>query len=240
MNIETFQIAPRFCGPPRSGNGGYVCGRVARHLPGAVAARLKAPPPLEVELRLESGEDSASLFHEAKVIAEARCMSLDLAVPPSPGFAPAERAAQSCYGFQLHPFPRCFACGPQRQPGDGLRIFPGAVEGGAPLLAAPWLPDASLADEQGQVRPEFMWSALDCTGAFALLPRPEGRAIVLGELAAAIQGPLACDERCVAVAWPLGGEGRRHFAGSAVFTEHGRLVACARAVWVEVEARLWN
>lgn len=240
MSIETFQIAPRFCGPPRSGNGGYVCGRVARHLAGAVAARLKAPPPLEVDLRLESGADSASLFHDAALIAEARCLSLELAVPPSPGLAQAEHAARSCYGFQVHPFPRCFACGPQRQTGDGLRIFPGAVEGSGTLLAAPWLPEASLADAAGQVRPEFLWSALDCTGAFALLPLPEGRAIVLGELAAAIEGPLASDERCVALSWRLGGAGRKHLAGSAIYTEHGRLVARARAVWLEVEARLWN
>jgi hypothetical protein len=240
VETETFQIAPRFCGPPRSGNGGYVCGRVARHLPGAAAVRLKAPPPLEVDLRLESREDGARLFQQATVIAEARCLSLELEVPPSPGLAQAEQAARSCFGFLTHPFPRCFVCGPQRLPGDGLRIFPGAVGGGSAVLAAPWLPDASLADPSGQVRSEFLWSALDCTGAFALLPRPEGQAIVLCELAAAIDGPLASDERCIAVAWRLGGEGRRHFAGSAVYTEHGRLVARARAVWVEVEARLWN
>ena len=27
-------IDRRYCGPPNSGNGGYVCGRLARHIPG--------------------------------------------------------------------------------------------------------------------------------------------------------------------------------------------------------------
>lgn len=32
MNAETFAISSRFCGPPGSGNGGYVCGRIAKLL----------------------------------------------------------------------------------------------------------------------------------------------------------------------------------------------------------------
>ena len=32
-------IEKRYCGPPNSGNGGYVCGRLAQHIPG-VDARL--------------------------------------------------------------------------------------------------------------------------------------------------------------------------------------------------------
>ncbi len=43
----TLTIAKRFHGPPASGNGGYVCGRLARFIPGPAVVRLKAPPPLE-------------------------------------------------------------------------------------------------------------------------------------------------------------------------------------------------
>jgi len=35
---ETLIIAPRFCGPPGSGHGGYVCGRIAAYLDDAIAA----------------------------------------------------------------------------------------------------------------------------------------------------------------------------------------------------------
>ena len=34
-------------------------------------------------------------------------------------------------GLTSHPFPTCFACGTDREPGDGLRIFPGPVAGRA-------------------------------------------------------------------------------------------------------------
>jgi hypothetical protein len=43
-------IDKRFCGPPNSGNGGYVCGRLARHIPGAAEVTLRAPPPLDTPL----------------------------------------------------------------------------------------------------------------------------------------------------------------------------------------------
>ena len=43
-------IDKRFCGPPNSGNGGYVCGRLARHIPGGAEVTLRAPPPLDKSL----------------------------------------------------------------------------------------------------------------------------------------------------------------------------------------------
>jgi hypothetical protein len=238
MHTEHFEISERFCGPPRSGNGGYVCGRIARHLHGAVTVRLKAPPPLGTKLRLESSADEARLFHDAQLVGEARRSELDVQVPACPTYEQAQLATQLYLGFKRHPFPGCFVCGPERKPGDGLRIFPGAVDGGA-MIAAPWVPDVSLADESGTVNPEFLWSALDCTGAFTIFPLPEGSAIVLAELCASLTGEVAPGERCVVIAWPLGIEGRKRIAGSAVYGEHGRLAAVARAVWVEVPLSAW-
>jgi hypothetical protein len=43
-------IASRFCGPPNTGNGGYVCGMLARHIDGAVDAAVRAPVPLATAL----------------------------------------------------------------------------------------------------------------------------------------------------------------------------------------------
>ncbi|MCJ9705122.1 hypothetical protein MOV74_28970, partial [Bradyrhizobium sp. SHOUNA76] len=43
-------IDKRYCGPPNSGNGGYVCGRLARHIPGGAEITLRAPPPLDTPL----------------------------------------------------------------------------------------------------------------------------------------------------------------------------------------------
>ncbi|NPC57591.1 hotdog fold domain-containing protein [Caenimonas soli] len=239
MHVERFEIAHRFRGPPRSGNGGYTCGRIAKHLQGTVAVRLKAPPPLGAELRLESTEDEARLFHESTLVGEAKRSQLNLEAPPCPSYEEAEQAAQSFIGFKSHRFPGCFVCGPERTGGDGLCIFPGSLNN-TTTFAAPWTPDLSLADESGNVKPEFFWSALDCTGAFALFPLPDGLAIVLGELAASIREVVKPGDRCVVLGWPLGVEGRKRLAGTAIYAPNGRLAALARAVWIEVPLSTWN
>ncbi|MFZ1624363.1 MAG: hypothetical protein WAU48_06205 [Gammaproteobacteria bacterium] len=239
MNIEHFSIAERFRGPPRSGNGGYVCGRVARHWAGPATVRLKAPPPLETGLRLEYSESRAQLLDGTVLIAEGKSSTLELEMPPAPPYARAELASRSFIGFRQHHFPGCFVCGPDRAPGDGLRIFPGTDHAGAPL-AAPWIPDASLCADSGNVAPEFLWSALDCTGAFALLPAPAGMTLVLGELCASIEGSAMPGEHCIVLGWPLQTEGRKHLAGSAVFSAEGALIARAKAVWIEVPLDRWT
>jgi hypothetical protein len=238
MQIETFEIARRFCGPPRSANGGYTCGRIAKHLRGSIAVRLNMPPPLEVQLRLESSEHSARLFHGEAVIGEAKAAPLDLHLPVPPSFAQAKAASPSYLGFRTHTFPGCFVCGPQRERGDGLRIYPGPLEGSS-MLAAPWTPDDSLADEAGYVHSEYLWSALDCPGAFCILPLPEGVAIVLGALCASIVGIARAGEHCVVTAWPLDAQGRKHFAGTAIFGDAGQPIAFAKATWIEVSSDSW-
>ena len=39
-------------------------------------------------------------------------------------------------------------------------------------------------------------------------------------------------EGCVATAWPLGGDGRKLYAGTALFTRAGELLALARQTWI--------
>jgi hypothetical protein len=46
-------IPSRFCGPPGSGNGGYVCGRIAAYLDGPVTVTLRRPPPLATPMTVE-------------------------------------------------------------------------------------------------------------------------------------------------------------------------------------------
>ena len=117
--------------------------------------------------------------------------------------------------------------------GDGLRIFAGEVAGRSEpgLVASPWIPDASLDLGDGKVAPQFMWAALDCPGYFAIAP--DGRLALLAEHVARIERRLRIDEPAVAIGWRIGGEGRVHEAGTALFGEHDELVASARAVWIE-------
>jgi hypothetical protein len=233
--MSSIVVSSRFCGPPKSGNGGYVCGRLAAAIDGAASVRLMAPPPLETDLRIERSDGRALLLHGTTPIAQATSASVDVAPPRVPSLAQATSATGRYLGFIRHPFPCCFVCGPQRRIGDGLRIFPGSVEEDG-LVAAPWTPDPSLAEGAESVAREFIWAALDCTSGFAVLPVPEGQAIVLGELSVRIDRDVAPGDSCIVVGWPLHTDGRKRTAAAAVLRDSGELVAVGRAVWIEVSA----
>jgi hypothetical protein len=103
---------------------------------------------------------------------------------------------------------------------------------GRRLVAAPWIPDDTLSDGGGAVRPEFLWAALDCPSGWAAIVDADGRPSVLGELAARLVGPVSPGERCVVLGWPLGGEGRRRLAASAILGDDGSVRAVARSTWI--------
>jgi hypothetical protein len=230
--VETFSIERRFRGPAQSGNGGYVCGRIARHVPGTATVRLAIPPPLETPLEVDVTDGVVRLMSGTTLVGEGRAAELDIDVPAPVSLAAATESSKHYHGFDTHTFPSCFVCGPQREPGDGLRIFAGQVSG-REVVAAPWVVDASLGSPTAN---EFLWAALDCPGGFALWSPREGTTVVLGQLTGSIRGQVRPGDKCVAMGWPLQVEGRKRFAGSAVFSASGELVALGRAIWIEVPA----
>jgi hypothetical protein len=230
---STIVIDPRFRGPPDSGNGGYVCGVVGAAAGEAVAVRLRRPPPLGVPLELAEADGALRLLHGGEVVAEARPDAVGIDVPSPPDRAEAIAASLGYMGFVEHVFPTCFVCGPRRPAGDGLRIFAGSL-GERRMVAAPWMPDKSLAGPDGMVRPEFLWAALDCPGYFAT--PLAGRMALLGELATAISRPVRPGEPCVVLGWRRHAEGRKHFTGTAVFGPDGELIARAAATWIELKS----
>ncbi len=232
MIVETFSIDRRFRGPAQSGNGGYVCGRIARHVPGTATVRLAIPPPLATPLQVDVTDGVARLMSGTTLVGEGRAAELDIEAPAPPSLEAARASSKHYHGFDVHTFPECFVCGPQREPGDGLRIFAGTTAG-RDVVAAPWTVDASLGSP---VATEFLWAALDCPSGFALWSPREGTTVVLGQLTAAIRGQVMPGETYVAMGWPLHVEGRKRFAGSAVFSSSGKLIALARAIWIEVPA----
>jgi hypothetical protein len=255
---STLTIDPRFCGPPDVGNGGYVAGLLARELFArellarellaageARAARvsLRAPAPLAKPLVVRDDEDGGvALCSGERVIARAAPLpeGVQLEIPPPPERAEIERREGTCRAFETHPFPRCFVCGPERAPGDGLRILPGPVPG-TDRVAATWLPAADLADADGRVGSEFVWAALDSPSSFPLLEDAELaqrlEPMVLGRLAVEIREPPRAGRPHRIVAWPLGLDGRRGESAIALFSETGNLVACGRATWVSIAGR---
>jgi hypothetical protein len=220
----TLVIPARFNGPPGSANGGYTCGVVAALLGGPAEVTLRLPPPLERPLRVERDDGRVEVYDGGALVAEAVRADVDLEVPPPVALADAERAAAGYDGFREHAFPTCFVCGPERD--DGLGIYAGPVDGTA-LVATPWAPHES--------RPELVWAALDCPGAFAVGLAGRGE-LVLGRLATRIDRLPAVGEQCVVVGWPLGQDGRKLYAGTALFTAGGDLLARARATWIEPRA----
>jgi hypothetical protein len=225
-------IKERFCGPPDTGNGGYVCGLVAGILGRDAEVTLRSPPPLGRTLLVRRlGEGGIALLDGDEVVAEGLPDRVEVEAPEAVGLRDASEAAQRYPGFALHPFPTCFVCGPQRAEGDGLRIFPGPLAG-RQLVAAPWTPDRTLAGPDGLVRPEFLWAALDCPGAFAN-GFPE-MTMVLGRLAVQLVRPVRLGTECVIVGRSGRVEGRKHLASTALFASDGELRAVARATWIRV------
>jgi len=233
--ISPLTIAARFNGPPTSGNGGYVAGLLARRLGGTVAVRLHRPPPLDRALEVRAAGAGLEIFDGDQRVASAQPDRLELEIPEPPGAAEAARAAAhpSATAYHPdHPFPGCFACGPARAAGDGLRLFPGSLadrEDGS--WATPWVPDAAFADAAGVVLPEIVWAALDCPSS---MPVMDERTIVLGTLCGRRLDEVRAGETYRVLSWPIGVAGRKRESGVAIFDAAEDLVAAARATWIEL------
>ena len=244
--MTSIMIDKRYCGPPNSGNGGYVCGRLARHIPGSAEVTLRAPPPLGKKLDVVATDDGLCELRDGPtVVSTGRPASVELARLEKASFDEAHAAElQTRIKPHEHPLPTCFVCGPARAQGDGLRIFPGPLarqsRNPSAVLAATWIPDLTLTAEDGFVAPEFLWAALDCptgyasshdreTGSFDRTP------ILLGRMSARIEARPRPGERCVITAWEVGRDGRKRVAEAAAYGDTGTLLAVARATWITVD-----
>ncbi len=238
MDTGTVTVSARCCGPSDSANGGYVSGLIAERLDWPAEVELRRPPPLETPMRVDAGQETAEVSVDGELVAVASRLgttSLGVDVPPAVAAPDAEKASHHYVGFEDHAFPRCFTCGPQREEGDGLRIFPGQVrdrpEG---TVAAVWHPDASFADDAGRVATPVVWAALDCPSGFSYLRSDLQAPLVLARFAVEVEAPIHVERAYVVVGWRRGQEGRKHHAASALFDEDGAPVAVARALWIQL------
>jgi hypothetical protein len=214
-------IDPRFNGPVGSANGGYTCGLVADFLDGIAEVTLRRPPPLGRPLGVERDDRRVVVRDGDAVVAEAVEATFELEIPEPPTTEEARGASSRYPGFDEHAFPTCFVCGPDREAGDGLRIFAGPLRDR--LVAAPWTPT--------EVDRHVVWAALDCPGAIAV-GFPDRGETLLGRFSAIVDELPEVGEPCVVVGWPLGEEGRKLYAGTALYGEGGRPLARARATWI--------
>ena len=226
-------IDAKFNGPPDSGNGGYVCGLLANFIGQEAEVTLRKPPPLEQPLSILVNDDQeVRLLDGETLIAYGYPKKLNLEIPNPPSIHDAKDAEQRYVGFENHVFPTCFVCGPLRRVGDGLRIFSGSLAHGNGV-ASSWIPHDSLAGDDGYVAPEFIWASLDCPGYFAVV-RSQKLFTLLGCMSVQIINRPKAGESCLLFGWRLGKEGRKRYAGAALFSEAGDLYGMARATWYDI------
>ena len=213
----------RFRGPLTSANGGYASGNLAAFVDAdEVEVTLRLPPPLDRPLAVRREDDVVELLDGDAVVAEARGASVAVEPPSAVSFAEAEDAASRHVRLGSALFGECFTCG-MRDSHDGLEIYAGAVAGREPLHAAPWTVRESSR--------EIVWAAIDCPGAYAVGMEGRGE-ILLGRMAAHVLRVPEIGERCVAASWPLGEDGRKLYAGTALYAEDGEVLAVARQTWI--------
>ncbi len=232
-------IDSRFHGPPHSANGGYACGAVAALADEPVTVSLRVPPPLEHTMSARAEDGGRVWVHDGDtLVAEAApAEPLDVEVPAVIGLEAARVASERYVGFDQHPFPTCWTCGPDRPAGDGLRIFTGAVDGAgeqADLVAAVWTPDADVDAGDGTVLDPHVWAALDCPSYFGAV---RDEPALLARLTADLRAPVRVGEPYVVLGWTASpAEGRKRHGGSAVLDADGNVVASARSMWVTLSA----
>ncbi|MDE3720522.1 hypothetical protein PWG71_03915 [Nocardiopsis sp. N85] len=237
-------------GPDGSGNGGYSAGLLAARLTTvggpAVRVTLRTPPPLGRPLTVEGPADAPARLIDpeaadagARLIAEAETVVVPdtPAVPGDPIDPATAKDAESRYpGLTLHPFPRCYSCGPERAEGDGLRLFAGPVrpghgpDGVGGTVACSWTPHPVLDDGTGAVDLPDVWAALDCPGGWS--SDVSGRPALLGRITVqALRAPRVGGTHVVA-GHLESIEGRKIRTGSALYDAEGRLLAQAWATWI--------
>jgi hypothetical protein len=240
----TLTVPERFRGPEGTANGGWIAGTLATSLPSladpkTVEVTLRRPVPLETELMVERVGDAAVLSLDGRHLAEALPVAEDVTPPPFLPFAEAARAEEGFAGYRARHWRAiagCFACG-QREPGDGLRIFPGPVGDG--LVAAGWRVPINVTDEEGVVPDSIVWAALDCVTGWAHAPAgafpasaERARPALLGRLTGRVYGRVYPLGKYSVVGRAAGRDGRKLYGESALYEADGTLVAAARAVWI--------
>jgi hypothetical protein len=252
MSDQFIVIPERFRGPPQSGNGGYVCGVLAGLLSGgryalpdakAVEVSLRSRVPLDQAIAVRPTQSALVAYAGETLIAEASLATLQIEVPEPASFdeALAVRERSPSLEMRMHPWlkqerkgfhPICFCCGAELAPDEGLHVYAAKVDAREQVAAA-WTCHPTFADADGYLPGAIVCAALDCPGQFAWLAQGT-RTGLLGRMTARIERRVRAGERCVVIGWTMGNEGRKFYAGTALFDSNNTLCAYAKAVWIGV------
>lgn len=234
---EVVKIERRYCGPPFSAHGGVAVGRFAAMVgDGPAEVRLLGPPPLDEELRSRRDEDGVIVVSgPGGDVARVRRLELPVEVASFPLVS--DRAldeAAEAYRENVvepgHPFPTCFGCGPDREPGDGLRQFTGPVGDGTTSAAR------FRVEGHGSLPRWMGWAGLDCPSGHTVGAVGEGgpEAAVLGTMSGQV-GEVSAGVSYQVRGRRIASEGRKHTTEVAMLDPDGAVVAAARAIWIAVD-----
>jgi len=253
--VSELLVPHRFNGPAASGNGGWGAGTLAGLLDHdcpvdradgwpTVTVTLRRPLPLDRPVPVSDGV----AVDDDGVVATAEVVEAEPEPVEEVRAVDAADARASYPGLTTHPFPTCFACGPERAEDDGLRLFPGRVADdseGRVRVASTWTPHPSHAedwhlyvDDHRRASLAVTWASLDCVGGWAgdLTERP----MVLGRMTARVDTLPVVGEPHVVVGGARGTEGRKTFTASTLYDADGRVVAVAEHVWIAVDPAVFN
>lgn len=245
---DSLVVKERFRGPPVSGNGGYVGGLFSTVIDAAgkgnVEVTLRSPIPLDQTLTVNyQSDEMATITQGDTLIAEVRAEDFQMEVPSPPDWQAVEAAADSSFSFGenlndqfvgrqgFHPI--CFCCGAEHAEGLGVYAAPigNADAGQRATVAAIWPTQQAWADEDGYIPIEYMWTAMDCPSQFAYLAGGI-RTGLLGRISARVHEQPKAAETLMVVAWTIEVQGKKHFAGSAIFDRAGKCYSEAKTVWI--------
>ncbi|TGL63510.1 hypothetical protein [Leptospira sarikeiensis] len=242
MKLDNMILSQRFCGPPKTGNGGFTAGILVEAVrTNAAEIRLLGPTPVETPILMESesGQRGAIYDDSKKILATLKSIPNEdfpeYKLPFVPDLEDVKKISALYPGFTTHPFPTCFVCGPKREVHDGMRIFVGPAPeqiGFENLMAGHWLPDQSVSSQDGSVRDAAIWGALDCPGGFsAVLYEPQ--LIVLSKIRGKIIEHPKIGEDYTVLSWRLQKMSRAFKVMTAIFeSDSKRLFAIAEALWL--------
>lgn len=229
---ETATIPAQFNGPPGSGNGGYAAGAFAEFLEGAAEVTLRSPPPLGQPMQVVRKENGLVVRDGETLVGEVRPCTLSLDVPDCPDAGAVRTAVRRFVEFKKDDFHRCFVGGAERALGDGLCLRTGTIDG-SEVVATKWIPHENFAGTNGLIPQRILWSALDCPGVWSII-RDTGVVMHLGRLTAVVDIDVVAGTPCTVIGWPMGRDGRKAYAGTAIYDANDSIRGQAKSVWIDI------
>ena len=230
-------VARQFRGPPVTANGGYICGVLSNAVGGRGSAMLRNGVPLDTAVTLTQGEDGGVVLTNAAgdLLGSAKPASDEaiLQPPAPPSLEDARRYAAASRFAERSLHRGCFSCCIEREDGEGLGVHVGQIDGAEPgLCAGTWTPHANFAGPDGTIPDEITWAALDCPGSMAWWMKTDTPVGLLGTMAGEVLVKPRAGETYVVVAWADKVEGRKHYAGVALFDAQGQVMARSGQIWI--------